>query len=514
MKSIVKTIIFALSFVWIFAFPSQTSASLSMAVSNVYATPSTVDFSTRPSVAINYYTNTEGYVTLEIFKGSDKVGTFVENQFVGIGNHAYYWNGKYGSGAEIGGAGQSVEGGTYTFKIDATGTNQTKDLKEGTIKVSAPANPVTSETGVSITESSADKDSFDPWKSQNIKINFEIDSDAKVTIKILNQNGGLIKTLASSKSYSTGSHSITWNGKNTSGSIVEEGDYKYTINAAAGLHQDDDQGEFSVQKGAVVTAGTKVPDIEGVYVTKEDFDPDWEYTHIVFNLTAQADLKISIYKNNDLIETLYDEKNQKSGLYKIMWEGNKNTGNYTYKIEAENSKGKDLYTEDMKISEEKADEKNAPNIYKDQIDIDVLPYSAKKGALKIYFKLDKDADEVTVEIRKGGKTIKTIMDDEELEKGSHSVDWDGKNKSGLSVAGGVYEYRITAKKSSKKDVERGYFSVGTSASTGGQSGKCAGFADVLASYAFCDAIAWAKDTGIFVGYPDGSFKPYQPIRRS
>ena len=44
--------------------------------------------------------------------------------------------------------------------------------------------------------------------------------------------------------------------------------------------------------------------------------------------------------------------------------------------------------------------------------------------------------------------------------------------------------------------------------------KCAGFSDILADDAQCAVITYAKDQGIFEGYPDGSFKPGEAINRA
>lgn len=514
MKKIINTLVLALMFSGLFTFTTNTYAVVSMAISSVSVSPSTVDFSIKPSVGISYHTNTEGYVTLEIFKGSSKVGTFIDNQYMGIGGHTFYWNGKYGSGTEIGEYGETVENGTYKVTITGVGTNQTEASGQETFTVSSSS---TTANDVSIVDDGVDKDSFDPWKSQSVKISFEIDADAKVTVKILNKNGGLIKTLKNSENYDEGSHSVTWNGKNSSGNIVAEGDYKYSINAVAGLKQDTVEGEIVVEKGAVSTSSSSAPDIVNAYVTKNDFDPEIEYTYIVFSLTKKADIEVSIYDNNDdLLETLYDEKNQDDDIYKIKWDGGGETsGNFTYKISVENDKGKDSFEDDIEIEEDESDEQGASNIYRDQIDIDDIPYASKSGNLNIAFKLEKDAEEVKVEIRQAGKTIDTVFDEEDVDKGSHSVNWDGKNKSGQTVAGGVYEYRITSNDSGKEDTERGYFLVsGSTSTTGGSSDKCGDFKDVYSTYKFCDAIIWAKGEGIFTGYPDGSFKPYQSIRRS
>ena len=54
----------------------------------------------------------------------------------------------------------------------------------------------------------------------------------------------------------------------------------------------------------------------------------------------------------------------------------------------------------------------------------------------------------------------------------------------------------------------------TPASTScGPSAVTGPFTDVAPTYVFCRAIEWMKQAGITNGYPDGSFKPQQPINR-
>ncbi|HMA77448.1 MAG TPA: FlgD immunoglobulin-like domain containing protein, partial [Candidatus Krumholzibacteriaceae bacterium] len=44
-----------------------------------------------------------------------------------------------------------------------------------------------------------------------------------------------------------------------------------------------------------------------------------------------------------------------------------------------------------------------------------------------------------------GRKIKTLLD-KKLERGSHTVSWDGRNESGKRVVSGVYFYRLHANK--------------------------------------------------------------------
>jgi len=521
MKNTIKTIVFVLMFVGAFPFAQAVYYAPGVQITDLIVTPTPVDFSTNPSVAINYKTNAEAYITLTIFQGSKKAGTFVNNQKLGIGAHAYYWNGKYGSDTQVGTSGEKVPKGIYSFTITAVNSGQVQPgisnqaVKTGTITVEEEADDNNDSRDFAITDVDLDNDIFDPWDSQEVEITFEMNDDAEVTIEIYDEDDDLVRELIDSEDYDEGDNSVTWNGEDDDEDIVPDGDYTYKIQADNGPEEDEVEGTITVEEGYDGGKEMDDPNIENAYITKKSFDPEWEYTYIIFTLTSKADITVDIYDEDDyLVETIYDQADRPSNTYKIKWEGEDiEAGDYVYKISVENNEGKDSFTGDVDIDADEANE-DAPNIYKDKVDTDDIPYSPKGGKLPISFRLSEDADEVTIEIRHENKSIDKVLDQEELEAGNHTVEWDGKTKSGTTAEEGIYEYKIIAKNSDGTDTEKGYFSVLKSSSSGSNSSKCAGFPDVSSSYKYCEAITWTKEEGIFTGYPDNSFKPYQPIRRS
>ena len=61
-------------------------------------------------------------------------------------------------------------------------------------------------------------------------INFQLPSNEFVELKVYNQLGQEVRSLAKSN-YEAGSHSIVWDGKNNSGNSVASGVYIYRIKA-------------------------------------------------------------------------------------------------------------------------------------------------------------------------------------------------------------------------------------------------------------------------------------------
>ncbi|MCP4708171.1 MAG: hypothetical protein GY869_06075, partial [Planctomycetes bacterium] len=41
-----------------------------------------------------------------------------------------------------------------------------------------------------------------------------------------------------------------------------------------------------------------------------------------------------------------------------------------------------------------------------------------------------------------GRLVKTLLDDEPIEPGYHTVQWDGRNREGMAVGSGIYLYRL------------------------------------------------------------------------
>ncbi|UCE67779.1 MAG: flagellar hook capping protein [Candidatus Zixiibacteriota bacterium] len=71
---------------------------------------------------------------------------------------------------------------------------------------------------------------------------------------------------------------------------------------------------------------------------------------------------------------------------------------------------------------------------------------------RICFELEADAKNVEVKIYNETGSLVRVLSDQDLEKGMNHLDWDGKDNSGSSVAGGEYTFEITAKDSSDESV--------------------------------------------------------------
>ena len=363
---------------------------------------------------------------------------------------------------------------------------------------------------------------FDPQDGEEIEITFELTEDVEeLTVKVYTKTTNkLIKTLEDDEDLDEVEYTYEWNGKDKDGDIVEDDDYKIKVSVETDDGEEDlDTIEVEVEEGS--SGETEDARLEDVFVTKKSFDPGaGEKTYIVFTTTSESDVTVKIYDDDDdEVNKLYNKKDVDPGTYIVAWNGedddddNASEGDYTYEVKVKNSEGSDK--EEGKIEIEDDDEwVKVPNIYKDRTSPIVFEPKDDDDEMEFEFKLSKDAD-TTVAIYDAGKLIATVYEGE-LEDGSHEIEWDGVDRDGDIVDDGVYDYRIIAENNQGESKEYGKFQVKDSKKSDKKdvNKKCAGFTDVSETNPACDAIEWAEDNDIFVGYSSGKFEPYRIINRA
>jgi flagellar hook assembly protein FlgD len=216
------------------------------------------------------------------------------------------------------------------------------------------------------------------------------------------------------------------------------------------------------------------------------------------------------------------------------------------------------------------------NITQDFIE-PVIGYGSDGFTLSYYLE-DKADITVTIHRGQNasGSSVTEKLRIEDQEPGRHELQWDGKDKDGDRLATGFYSYQIESKLSGLEKevgtfvvgvaggiedaggrgdryydpynnrynsnsrsiddrfsdvsrnnggVNRGVvvdgnqgFSYGSSpffGQQGGFGGACHFLVtDVSTSLAECEAVGWGLDFGIFQGYPDGTFRPFDTINRA
>jgi len=204
-----------------------------------------------------------------------------------------------------------------------------------------------------------------------------------------------------------------------------------------------------------------------------------------------------------------------AGTHCINWDGRNKwgeysgAGTYNYTVLAINSNGSDSESSTVVVQYQNNEGPEILNSY-----LVPHPYDPDiHGNVNIYFNVDRKA-KITIKIKKlNGTHLKTVMDQVWYENGEHYKKWNGEDKNGNQLPEGVYILYVKANNGFGSDVYETQIYIGKGAFANPNL-LCGGFYDVPANSKYCQAIIAAKSAGVFEGYADGTFKPYQPINRA
>jgi len=402
------------------------------AVTDVVADPSPFAPDGTNSLAINYNLNEASKTTVSILKGTTAVKTLVTNVAQSVGANSVTWDGKNTAGA-------IVPDGAYTYKITATDAvgNITNVSMPLTVEGQAPSFTLVS-------------DSADPFKVTGTTlstIKYTLSEDAAVTVRILNSAGAPIKVLQNALATTAGAKTITWNGKNEAGALVEDGTYIYEISAV------DAAGKSATTTGTITTDKT-APTVISLSATPNPFAPNGTDTvGISYILSEDAKVTVTIMSGTTVVKTLGTNLVQAVGDNTVAWDG-KNTagvlvadGTYTYKVVATDAVGFATTVTGTLVVEGKDPVITAVNDTPDPF----KPLGTNNST--ITYTLSEGAN-VTVKILDAnGNVVRTLVNNVASTLGAKSALWNGKNDAAVIVADGIYTYVITATDAAGKTVE-------------------------------------------------------------
>lgn len=399
---------------------------------------------------ISYRLSESGLISVSIYDSTGRLVKTLQNKVrIQAGVNSVNWDGRDSSG-------RIVAAGSYSYRIDAVDdAGQSAVPAIGLINVSNENVPL-------IYSVSDIPDPFAPNGSSVCTIFFSLSKDVDMTLNLYNESGTLIKTLVNSKAY-TGHNSVSWNGQNESGTIVENGIYTYTIQAANAANK-----VSQVYSGSI-TVDFEVPKISSASFNPNPFTPTGANNGVLsYSLSEQAYVSIYILdSSNSIIKTMENNTLKSSGINKSVWDGISTSGfivpdgNYTYKIEAEDRVGlkAEPVTGVLII--------NGKSPYITDVSDSPDPFSPDgTNSNTISFKLSEKANVNLTIQNTNGNTVRNLVN-RELPYGLNKVDWDGKDDSAKIVANGTYIYSIEATDSfgSKSATVKGTISIGTDVPT-------------------------------------------------
>jgi flagellar hook assembly protein FlgD len=199
--------------------------------------------------------------------------------------------------------------GTYTYSIDAA------DARPAEGRVPGP--PPLEVTSLKVRPKVVSPNGDDVRDAA--KVTYALSTRATVRVEVLDSSAQVVRSLAAAQAYRSGSPSFVWDGRNASGKLVRDGDYRVRVTATS-------PGQQAVKTRRVVVDRT----LGHLTVTPTPFsangDGRLDATTIAFRLAREAGVRVRIVKGETVVATLRRLGTLSSGPAEFTWAGTKNNG--------------------------------------------------------------------------------------------------------------------------------------------------------------------------------------------
>lgn len=516
-----------------------------------FSLSSTTFDSVGEDISIEFNTEDDTFYTLEIRDSNNKLkSTLIDDETYSDNSEIITWDGRTSSGSLL------SEG---SYKIVLTAIND-----YGVAVETKTASIVDSTQDVPSSNSHINNIkclpsvTFEPAEDEEIECEFDVRVDLDDLVVYAIRGGEKIELEDFGSQDEEDGVSFTWDGSDEDDEYVEEGTWLIAI--------ESELDSKNLVAGKNIKIEYNEPQIDEFFMSKKDIDPAQDdVTYAIFKLDEDGFIDLEILEGNKLDETVEEDYE----VEKDQW--------YAIEVDLSDYDEDDdidiqLVAKSVENSSSKESEKISVDVNEDgdsssraEIHADIMSpiISDGENSFELNFNIDDDAD-VSVVIHKGksssGTKVIELMDVRDQDAGDFSICWDGKDSKGKSLGEGYYTYKITTdtgKEASKTGtflidddigeivggadggcgsndddddeednggdcsggsvasgviIEGGNLNCGSGGSSSGS--VCAGFSDVSANSSYCTAIQWAKNEGVFVGYGDGTFKPFQAINRA
>ncbi|KNZ70536.1 Ig domain-containing protein group 2 domain-containing protein [Thermincola ferriacetica] len=276
-------------------------------------------------ISISYKLTVDGCVTVKIYNANGYcIRTLARDVFKTAGLQFLVWDGKDEDG-------NLVADGKYKLVVEA------RD-KEGKLIGKAEKVQVAARVPI-ITEVSDGQELFNPLNGGRTS-QFELSCDALITVTIL-KNYAPVVTLIADSLKSAGKNTVYWDGKDSSGNLVEDGTYVYQIEAVNPI---EPSFKTTVRRNIVVEKG---PPVIKDFTVGPDPLPIGVWLNIIYTLSEDADVTLKILDNkNNVIKVFDNDAARRAGPNSAWWDGKGSNGkyvsagNYTVEITAVDKYGK------------------------------------------------------------------------------------------------------------------------------------------------------------------------------
>jgi flagellar hook assembly protein FlgD len=169
----------------------------------------------------------------------------------------------------------------------------------------------------------------------NASFPYTLSKPGKVTIQIL-ENGTEVRAVELNVPKAKGKQQFVWDGKDQSGSLLNDGKYSYEISTV---------DAYQLTHTYTGNMHVDLTSIEVEYPTTVQWNYD-ETAEVYYKLSEQAKVTVEIYEGNTKIRTIMTDKPLTEGINSFKWDGYDDEDylvygdEYTYEIMAINNAGK------------------------------------------------------------------------------------------------------------------------------------------------------------------------------
>lgn len=271
-------------------------------LSSVKVDKSQIDLTAGEQVKLYYGVSEKIAGDIYITNESGEVVKTLYDQFThSAGYYVAIWNGKDNSGS-------LVAGGTYTITLNFGG-----DQKQVQVVVLNEEEEEVKEKVVTSCKLESSEVNID---EKSVKLTYGIKTAASGDIRVYNASGEEVKVIYDNVAHSAGYYAAYWNGKDSSGNLVEAG--QYTIVLSFG----DESYELSVTITRNEVAAESTIKISSVRVDKEKVNLASD-TNVkcYYGLNESAYGTIRIYDaSGNIVREFYNQTSHAAGYYVITWD--------------------------------------------------------------------------------------------------------------------------------------------------------------------------------------------------
>jgi len=490
----------------------------------------TIDFDITKAAFVTVVVEHQGVVVREFAEFTGRNGSFYDVD----DNLAITWDGKQADGT-------IVADGEYRIRI-------TTENNDGSNDSVIELNVVTGEGSSNGVIEDVTLDPSNSWDPAREELEVEIDLSQNVRRLLVRfEKGNEVIEIADDDFVDDSDYIVNFDGIDDDGDAIREGVWTLVILA------DADKVEMPVE------VRYQEQEILETFVTKESIDTsEDEFLDVLVRTGATSNITVEVYRGNQKEVTLVkDEAVSKNRYYAFRWDGKDREGDdavsgggWRIKVTAENRTDDDVFStefieidvEQDRVSDNKSNITNdfiAPAVFDDEIN----------SFVEVSFCIDEDDTEVSLDVFENrstsGSAEAEVLEDEELNAGCHTYEWNGLDDDNKRLSDGMYTYKLTSNSSSnRKENEIGRFAIGRAGNpviykkpvvivepveekpvvevpvekVAPVVSNCGGYWDtVQLAYSdeeTCAAIEYVSKAGFFSGYQDGSFGPYNYINRA